>query len=422
MKNSLQNTTVGIGVPKEVYSIANLSGEKIYQCYFDDDSHKDYSRFYPIWKGSGRIATTTTFSAAGNLYAKYDEITPYTVMTELLASIKTIPIRLFMSVTFPRSHFHEMVSGKRAIPTSFWNERSTNIDMSAKLPTGYSTQRVVGLFAPRDLHLKHGDFLGASIELQDSTRGVRRSGRDAIILSNRLIDFLQLKSTPGVAVIKIENSQYSLLRFDTQFTTMSGERMRINAAKNNVLRNSVKQAPVINTFERVAGTQNVSLAIDKRWEIRLKDENDVEKLSGHQFTIRQDELQRWRDTKEHLLTLKMDEVDVFIPELKVANVELSAVQQQQQQQNLQKSGKARMTLERNKLVDCIAIPREEEFFVFNGNRRSFKPIYPERGISQLTVELRSTGDKDKSPWFHTGATLVEIELRRNWSLHREERE
>ena len=169
--------------------------------------------------------------------------------------------------------------------------------------------------------------MDASIELQDSTRGVRRSGKDTIILSNRLIDFLQLKSTAGVAVIKIEKSQYSLLRFNTQFTTMSGDRMRINAAKNNVLLSGVGQTAVINMFERVAGTQNVSLAIDKRWKICLKDENDVEKLNGHQFTIRQDELQRWRDTEENVLKLKMDEVDVFIPELKIANTELSAMKQ-----------------------------------------------------------------------------------------------
>ena len=66
--------------------------------------------------------------------------------------------------------------------------------------------------------------------------------------------------------------------------------MRINTAKNNVLR--FKQTPVINKFERVTGTQNVSLAIEKHWKIRLKDENDVEKLNDHQFIIRQDELQR----------------------------------------------------------------------------------------------------------------------------------
>ena len=248
---------------------------------------------------------------------------------------------------------------------------------------------------------------------------MRSIGTDTIILSHRLIDFLRLRSMVGgnrrVAVIDIENAKYSVVKSNTHFIPMKKDIMRTNTAKNNIVEG--EQIPVIDTFERVAGTKNVSLAIDKRWQIRLKDENDVEKLSGHQFTVRQDELQRWRDTEEDLLKLKMEEVDVFIPELKVANMELSAVKQSDQN-----SGQARMMLERNKLTDCIAIPREEEFVIFNGNRRSFKPIYPERGISQLTVELRSTGDKDKSPWFYTGATLVEIELRRNWSLHREERE
>ena len=32
-------------------------------------------------------------------------------------------------------------------------------------------------------------------------------------------------------------------------------------------------------------------------------------------------------TQENLLKLKMDEVDVFIPELKIANTELSAMKQ-----------------------------------------------------------------------------------------------
>ena len=305
-------------------------------------------------------------------------------------------------------------------PIFFFDGSVGSIDRTVKLPKDYS---IHGVWAPAShparVHTfpKGGDVVGLNIEWQDLTRGVRRKGKDTIILSNRLIDFLQLRSTAGVAVIKIEKSQNSLVKLNPRFTTMSGDRMRINAAKNNVLF-GVKQTPVIDTFKRVAGTQNVSLSIDNHWQICLKDENDVEKLNGHQFIIRQDELQRWRDTKEHLLKLKMDEVDVFIPELKIANTELSATKQNL----LQTSGKAKMMLERNKLVDCIAIPREEEFFVFNGNRRSFKPLQPDRGISQLTVELRSTGDKDKSPWFHTGVTLVEIELRLNWSLHREERE
>ena len=408
----LRNITVGI--PEEVYSVADLSGEKIYLCNFDVDSHKEYSVYYPVWKTDGAVATFTT---AGNVYANYDDITPYTVMKELLDSMKMSPIQIFWCVKFPRSHFHDMLSGIRAVPASFLDESDGSIVRSGKFPKGYFVRRMWGVSSPYiHTYPNGGNLESANIELQDSTRGVKRIGKDTIILLKRLIDFLQLRSTAGVVVVEIENSQYALLKLKTQFTTMSGDIMRINTARNNALF-GVKETPVINTFKRVAGTQNVSLSIDNHWQICLKDENDVEKLNGHQFIIRQDELLRWRDTEEHLLKLKMDEIDVFIPELKMANTELSAMKQ-----NLQKSGKAKMMLERNKLVDCIAIPREEEFFVFNGNRRSFKPIFPERGISQLTVELRSTGDKDKSPWFHTGVTLVEIELKRNWSLHREERE
>lgn len=402
---------ITLGVPKEVYSIADLSGERIYLCYFD--VYKRHSLYYPMWKNDGKVATFTT---AGNVYTDYGDITPYVVMKELLKSIKITPVQILWGVEFPRAHFHDMINGTRAIPRSFLDETHGIIDSAGTFPRGYAVSRMWGALLPwAYTYPNKGDLVSTNIELQDSSRGVRRIGRDTIILSQRLIDFLQLGSTAGVSIVKIENSQYALVKFSTQFTSMSGDVMRINTAKNNVLR--FTQTSVINKFERVTGTQNVSLAIEKHWKIRLKDENDVEKLNDHHFIIRQDELQRWRDTDEHLLTLKMNEVDVFIPELKVANTELSAIQQ-----SSSSSGKTKMMLERNKLVDCIAIPREEEFFVFNGNRRSFKPIQPESGISQLTVELRSTGDKEKSPWFHTGVTLVEIELRRNWSLHREERE
>ena len=111
----LQNITLGI--PKEVYSVADLSGEKIHLCYFDEDPVKNYSLYFPMWKPDGTVATFTT---AGNLYTNYDYITPYTVMKELLASIRLKSVKIQLSMRFPRSHYYDMLSGIRTIPDFFF--------------------------------------------------------------------------------------------------------------------------------------------------------------------------------------------------------------------------------------------------------------------------------------------------------------
>lgn len=136
-------------------------------------------------------------------------------------------------------------------------------------------------------------------------------------------------------------------------------------------------------------------------------------MSGSQFSVKEEEMNRWMSTAKRLNNIKMDEIDVVIPEL--------AVGQDDMETEESSLGKASIAPTFHKLADAVPIDRGKEMVVYNGNRRSYKIMKSGKGFSALTVELRNTHDKSKSPWFHTGYSMCELQFVRNWAGLTEER-
>ena len=231
------------------------------------------------------------------------------------------------------------------------------------------------------------------------------NGAFCAIVTKKMASFMKIGDmAPYVKMIPVENADHLVL-----VASYSGDRDIPNytysrSESRSELRQRVTSSLITSTeIDPTQETMKMNLINGMYASLKDKWGNERLRVDSPSYTLHM--------SSEHmhelvdpvpLQRLKMDMFDVHVEELEVKNKEFVA--------NMvlkpTTPGNTVAELARNKLVDFVYIPRDHEFFIYRDNRRGFKSLAESHGVSKMTIALRSVERPDKTPWFHTGFTLV----------------
>lgn len=413
---TLRGEVISKGVDNVVFTKAQLSQEKLFSHIWHATSNHTY--LYPLFEDGNYQVPMVLGSTVDDLFL-LEEIKVNDVFQKMISKLRVNAVVIKDRLKMNNGVANDIKAGTRAVPDYFFRETDGYFNTTIAVPSGMHLQ-VGSLSTHTSWEADKATPFDIYMSSNANGRWESFASYYTLTISRPLANFLQLNQLQ-----LLPNSPFRLLDFPDNYVAIyfhqlstpinidNSSTIFITEGKNIVSGYRWENSDLIASVSNPSNTHDVVVTIDSSHRLRVITEDDVEVISGSQFSVKEDEMNRWMSTAKRLNNIKMDEVDVFIPEL--------AVDQDDMEASEKLEGLGRVSPTTNKLGDAVPIDREKEMVVYNGNRRSYKVMKSGKGISSLTVELRSTHDKTRSPWFHTGYTMCELQFFRNWSRLTEER-
>lgn len=432
---TLQGQTLVDHVRTVPYTMQQLQAEKIFVYEFSDDvwPHGNNNRgCRPLYFGNSsqdardNFRIPTTFDNANELFTE-EEITPRKIFGKIIERLNSFSHISFKNILdLPDSIYDSIFAGNNGnsatVPLYVFDETDGYI-AGDTLPSG------VGEFVKQlNTWSPPNGFSNVRHSYTTSTGEFRWNGHAhnynaALFLSSKLIDLLDLTTQQeivalgGSSVFTIrdtDSGDYKILYLNTANVNFTFLNTTIFVEDQELVTGASSTTRDIATISRDNTTDVKCDIVDRHWIEVISEQNEVV-MSGKHFRVKESDIANLMTTQKDINRItKMDQFDVYIPQLSPYQKELGCG-------HLLKRGKVQLDEEQHKLVNCLPIDREEDMVIYEGNRRSFKWMEPTAGISEMSVELRDTHDKSRSPWFHTGYTMLEIQFQRNWSYTTEEK-
>lgn len=427
---TLQGQTLVDTVRVAPYTMQQLQAEKIFAAEFAPNQWMVGGKgFLPFYFGEDsqdardNFRSPATFDNASELFTE-EEITPRKIFGKLVERINSFSHVSFKNILhLSDSVYDAILSGNNGnsatVPLYMFDETDGYI-AGDTLPSGVSENaRSLATWAPP------GGLASVRHSYTTSTGAFTWTGdyNIAIFLSSKLVDLLDLTAQQeivalgGSSVITVrdtDSGDYKMFYNNTANTSFTFSNTTIFVEDQELVTGYASTTRDIATISRDNTTDVKCDIVDRHW-IEVLSEQDEVVMSGKHFRVKESDIANLMTTQKDINRItKMDQFDVYIPQLSPYQKELGCG-------HLLKRGKVQLDEEQHKLVNCLPIDREEDMVIYEGNRRSFKWMEPTAGISEMSVELRDTHDKSRSPWFHTGYTMVEIQFQRNWSYATEEK-
>lgn len=390
--------------------------KKFFMAFYSGEHYR------PIWKYDETLADNGLFVPLTldnvDMLFENESITANDVFQKVADKLRTVTRVIFKDlVETPNSNLYNR---NLDFAEFSFRELDGNVERGVSVPSGWRLiDRNVNTFSFSGTNIfdRHFDLRAGGLISR-----LRYAG-DNFILSRRLAEFFSMD-----VLASLPNSPLILLNMPDDYVMVHLDKdagdQQLDATTDIFVTDSTNLVTGFTLVEvdgvtvtRTPNTRDVIVSIGQDHRIVVRDEKGQSQMAGNVFEVKHGELKKWRDTSKGIRDLKVDKINVFVPELEVNQTEL--VNSPHLTRDIRSA--EFMEVERNRLVDCVHVPREVEFFSYRGNRRSFKPVKASRAIQSLSVLLRNTEDEDLSPWFHTGYTEFTLQLQRNWSQHREER-
>lgn len=431
---TLQGQTLVYHVRTAPYTLQQLQAEKIFLAEFTRNHwiNGGSETFMPLYLGNtsqeaiDNYKSPLAFDNANELFTE-EEITPRKIFGKICDRIK-----LFSHVCYghylslSESSYDALFDGNNGnsatVPLYIFDATDGYIGRDT-ISSGDSKQTGnINTFQPPS-----NSYTFFRHSYKTSTGEFNWTGRDnynvAMFLSSKLVDLLGLTAQQEIVALGGSSSltirdrdsgDYKMFYLHTANTNFTFSSTTIFVEDQELVTGYASTTSDIATICRDNTTDVKCDIVDRHWIEVISEQNEVV-MSGKHFRVKESDIANLMTTQKDINRItKMDQFDVYIPQLSPYQKELGCG-------HLLKRGKVQLDEEQHKLVNCLPIDREEDMVIYEGNRRSFKWMEPTAGISEMSVELRDTHDKSRSPWFHTGYTMVEIQFQRNWSYITEEK-
>ena len=429
---TLQGQTLVNHVRTVPYTMQQLQAEKIFIARFAPHLWTVSGKgFMPYYFGNGsqdaidNYKSPMTFDNASELFTE-EEITPRKIFGKIVERIDSFShVSYRDTIRLSNSVYDALFGGNNGnsatVPLYIFDETDGYIGRGT-LPSGVSKNTRSSIAA---WGVSSG-IVANRHSYTTSTGALRWQAGDnynlAMFLSSKLADLLglttqqELVALGGSSIFTVrdtDSGDYKMLYLNTKHTDFTFSNTTIFVEDQELVTGLSSTTMDIATISRDKTDVTCDIA-DRHWIEVISEQNEVV-MSGKHFRVKESDIANLMTTQKDINRItKMDQFDVYIPQLSPYQKELGCG-------HLLKRGKVQLDEEQHKLVNCVPIDREEDMVIYEGNRRSFKWMEPTAGISEMAVELRDTHDKSRSPWFHTGYTMLEIQFQRNWAYTTEEK-
>lgn len=412
-----------------------LMNEKIFISMHFTNYWEDHSKYFfsPRYFGITRqdcldnYLSPVTFTKASELFVEEEftvqhEVSPRNIFQKIIETFESFNWFCFRHLlTASRDVYNDIFdTDNTTVPSYLFNELTGEIDTN-NLPNDWLSGR--DSLAVRE----YSNFFQNQFHYSESsgTLGYNQNRHTIFMfISSKLSDLLgfttqqqlvALGGSSNITVKDCDSGDYKCVYLHTHGQDFDLANDTIFIEGKNVVTGASDVTADIITVSREQ-EHDVKMDVLPLHRLEVKSETGETVIKGEDFYIREEDMNIWLNS-EHSLnrTTKMDEIDVYISELKLLQKDLAI------DPSLRHVGQAMVDKKDGRIVNCVSLNRDEEMIVYEGNRRSFKWLESIGGLSEMTVELRSTHDESRSPWFHVGYTMAEFQFQRNFADLLEER-